>query len=72
MDTYEVKNAFIKTELQEIGKTLENGLSEGWEFAILVFRYSEDGAIFYQTNARHEVMLAAMREIIRREEAEEL
>jgi hypothetical protein len=61
---YEVRHAEAEKMLNKIGSELRAACPEGFGFALLIFRFGENGELFYTSNAQREDMIRTMQEFI--------
>lgn len=59
-----VRDEAAEKMLRDIGEILRAACPPGFGYALLVFRFGEDGSMFYSSNAERESMCKAMQEFI--------
>jgi hypothetical protein len=66
---YEVVNKRIEQSLNRLGGILREAVSNhpGYGFALLIFRFGEDGELFYTSNADRADICKVMAEFIERQ-----
>lgn len=63
----EIKEEYIKGELQDIAKNIDKKLPEGYGFALLTFKFNADpdtSELMYVANANRQDIVKAMEEWI--------
>lgn len=65
---YEVINKEVQERLLQLAKLLQSECPEGWGFALQMFEF-KGKAFFYISNADRKDMIMALKEFIRKEEA---
>ena len=66
MDDFQIQNEEIQRIMKETGRAIGRSLPKGWGFALLIFDFKENGAMFYCSNATRESMIEAMKEFIQK------
>lgn len=67
---YELENREIENLLKRLGENIGSRLPKGWGFALNLFSFGPNGAMFYISNANRRDMVAALRECIKKIEGE--
>lgn len=66
---YEVRNPEIEELLLEVGRKIKSAMPQGWGFSLMICSIGDDGAMFYLSSLDRQDMMKAMREFIRKNEA---
>lgn len=56
--------AEIRANMNGIAEVLDDALPNGYGFALLVFKYGEQGRMNYISNAQREDMVCALKELV--------
>lgn len=68
-ERYEVRRADAERALKTMAVGIEDELPDGMGFALLLFDFGPNGALFYISNAQRADMLNTMKEFIAKWEA---
>lgn len=66
-DDYEVKNPAVQAALLEIAHGVKAKTPAGMGFAVFLFDYGANGALFYMASANRDDMVQMLREWLARE-----
>jgi hypothetical protein len=74
-DTFEVKNEAITARMRGIGQRIHQAINESESagkmgFALFLFDFGEEGAVFYISDARREDMIRILEQFIERQRKE--
>ncbi len=67
---YQVKNPEAEAALKDIGRIIKDQMPDNMGFALLMFDYGKDGAMFYLSSAQREDMVKAMLEFLQKQGVE--
>ncbi len=63
-DDFQIKNETAQLALREIADVVKGRTPSGMGFAVFMFDYGENGAMFYASSAQRADMIEAMKEFI--------
>jgi len=70
-ERYEIKSDEKRRALRTIATLVDGQTPDGMGFAVFLFDFGPDGALFYMSSAERQDIVAMMKEWIAREEAKE-
>lgn len=66
---FEVRHPEIEKHLKGIGATIAGVLPKGIGFTLLLFEFSEEGGMYYMSNAQRKDMIKALEEFLEKQKS---